>query len=65
MSEQEARKYTSIRNLRKEIREDMKDLQLLNRTAPIDYTNFNFYKRYLSNRIDSHIEQLINKGAKQ
>jgi hypothetical protein len=51
--------------LRKKIREDMKDLQLLNRTAPIDYTNFNFYKRYLSNRIDSHIEQLITKGAKQ
>ena len=65
MSEAEARKYTSIRNLREEIRQDMKDLQLLNRTAPIDYTNFNFYKRYLSNRIDSHIEQLINKGAKQ
>lgn len=65
MSELEARKYTSIRNLREEIRQDMKDLQLLNRTAPIDYTNFNFYKRYLSNRIDSHIEQLINKGAKQ
>jgi len=65
MSELEARKYTSIRNLREDIRQDMKDLQLLNRTAPIDYTNFNFYKRYLSNRIDSHIEQLINKGAKQ
>jgi len=65
MSEIEARKYTSIRNLREEIRQDMKDLQLLHRTAPIDYTKFNFYKRYLSNRIDSHIEQLINKGAKQ
>lgn len=65
MSEIEARKYTSIRKLREKIREDMKDLQLLNRTAPIDYTNFNFYKRYLSNRIDSHIEQLINKGTKQ
>ena len=28
MSEQEARKYTSIRNLREEIREDMKDYDL-------------------------------------
>jgi hypothetical protein len=29
MSEQEARKYTSIRNLREEIRQDMRDYQML------------------------------------
>ena len=62
MSELEARKYTSIRMLREEIREDMQDLQLLQQTVPyIDYMNFHFYNNYLLNRINTNIEKLINK----
>jgi hypothetical protein len=62
MSELEARKYTSIRNLREEIRQDMEDINLLRGTVHyIDDMNFNFYKKYLSNRINTNIELLINK----
>ena len=39
MSELEARKYTSIRNLREEIRQDMRDYQLL----CSDDNNGNYY----------------------
>jgi hypothetical protein len=62
MSELEARKYTSIRNLREEIRRNMEDINLLRGTVHyIDDMNFNFYKKYLLNRINTNIELLINK----
>lgn len=61
MSELEARKYTSMQNLRYEIRQDMEDINLLRQTAHIDARNFNFYNNYLLNRINTNIEQLINK----
>ena len=60
MSELEARKYTSIRNLREEIRQDMEDINLLRQIAHIDARNFNFYNNYLSSKIDTNIERLIN-----
>lgn len=61
MSELEARKYTAMQNLRYEIRQDMQDINLLRQTAHIDARNFNFYNNYLLNRINTNIEQLINK----
>ncbi len=61
MSEQEARKYITTSNLRNEIRQDMEDINLLRQTAHIDARNFNFYNNYLLNRINTNIEQLINK----
>jgi hypothetical protein len=61
MSELEARKHITTRNLREEIRQDMEDINLLRQTAHIDSRNFNFYNNYLLNRINTNIEQLINK----
>ena len=62
MSELEARKYTARQNLRYEIRQDMEDIKLLHKTtAHIDAGNFHFYNNYLSNRINTNIEKLINE----
>lgn len=62
MSELEARKYITTSNLRNEIRQDMENINLLRGTVHyIDDMNFNFYKKYLSNRINTNIELLINK----
>jgi len=49
MSELEARKYTSIRNLREEIRQDMRDYQLL----CSDDNNGDYYFP-LSNELSDH-----------
>lgn len=62
MSEEEARRYISIRMLREEIRQDMEDIKLLHKIkAHIDTRNFHFYNNYLLNRINTNIEKLINK----
>lgn len=48
MSEAEARKYTSIRNLREEIRQDMKDYDLfIENWMPLN----DWFKQYLHNEI--------------
>ena len=50
MSELEARKYTSIRNLREEIRQDMRDYQLL----CSDDNNGNYYFPLLKGLCEHH-----------
>jgi len=50
MSELEARKYTSIRNLREEIRQDMRDYQLL----CSDDNNGNYYFPLLKESCEHH-----------
>ena len=60
MSELEARKYTSIRNLREEIRQDMQDYKLLNIVE--DYfpigSKSNWFFRYLESQINNNLSKL-------
>lgn len=65
MSEIEARKYTSIRNLREEIRQDMKDYKLIRNIGT--YMEFNdlisecgihFYRKYLLEEVNKNIKIL-------
>lgn len=67
MSEQEARKYTSIRNLREEIRQDMEDYKLLMSGSvdpdytyllPVQDTQFNLFREYLDKQIADNIKKL-------
>jgi predicted DNA-binding protein len=68
MSEQEARKYTSIRNLREEIRRDMEDYKLSyssrkelneNREWLIFDSEFDsWFFHYLREQINKNIEEL-------
>lgn len=69
MSEIEARKYTSIRNLREEIRQDMKDLLLLNNPLEVEehpifchyYIGpkaYSFFEDYLIKQIKNNLSKL-------
>jgi hypothetical protein len=67
MSELEARKYTSIRMLREEIRQDMEDYKLLMSGSfdpdytylfPVQGTEFNLFREYLNQQIVNKIAQL-------
>ena len=69
MSELEARKYTSIRNLREEIRQDMRDYQLLHSDdnegtgyfssfSTIKYSTFSWFNNYLEQKINDNLIKL-------
>lgn len=65
MSELEARKYTSIRNLREEIRRNMKDYELARNVGTyvefndlISYREFEFYRKYLLEEVNKNIKIL-------
>jgi hypothetical protein len=66
MSELEARKYTSMRNLREEIRRDMEDYKLLMNGSfdphytylfPVQGIEFNLFREYLFQQIVNKITQ--------
>ena len=66
MSELEARKYTSIRNLREEIRRNMEDYELARNVGTyvefndlISYREFEFYRKYLLEEVNKNIRILI------
>jgi len=74
MSEQEARKYTSIRNLREEIRQDMEDYKLavswspkqaLNSFIFFDFVEMNWFRKYLTKRINKNLLGLKNITEKE
>lgn len=65
MSELEARKYTSIRNLREEIRRNMQDYELARNVGTyvefndlISYREFEFYRKYLLEEVNKNIKIL-------
>lgn len=69
MSEAEARKYTSIRNLREEIRQDMQDLLLLNNPLEVEEhpifchyyigpNDYSFFEDYLIKQIENNLSKL-------
>ncbi|MEY4332986.1 MAG: hypothetical protein RLZZ196_1724 [Bacteroidota bacterium] len=69
MSEIEARKYTSIRNLREEIRQDMKDLLLLNNPLEVEehpifchyyiaHDEYSYFEDYLVDQIHANLSKL-------
>jgi len=60
MSELEAKKYTSIRNLREEIRQDMKDYKLLCSKKEEWFIFNNDYDNWFFN----YLRQQINKNIK-
>lgn len=47
-----------IRNLRKQIRNDVEEYNLFRQTPYISGDKFNFYRNYLLERIDINIEKL-------
>lgn len=66
MSELEAKKYTSIRNLREEIRRNMEDYELARNVGTyvefndlISYREFEFYRKYLLEEVNKNIRILI------
>jgi len=64
MSELEARKYTSIRNLREEIRQDMRDFKLLyseDRTGNYHFSHTGevyWFLFYLGSQINNNLSKL-------
>lgn len=65
MSELEARKYTSICNLREEIRRNMQDYELARNVGTyvefndlISYREFEFYRKYLLEEVNKNIKIL-------
>ncbi len=65
MSELEAKKYTSIRNLREEIRRNMEDYELARNVGTyvefndlISYREFEFYRKYLLEEVNKNIKIL-------
>lgn len=59
MSEQEARKYTSIRNLREKIRQDTKDYKVFfNTPSSDDRDHDEWFMKYLCNEIMQSIREL-------
>ncbi len=65
MSEIEARKYTSVRMLKEEIRQNMKDYELVRNIGT--YMEFNdliseceieFYRKYLLEEVNKNIKRL-------
>lgn len=76
MSEAEARKYTSIRNLREEIRQDMEDYKLVVSYSPKEalkrfiffsneFTEMIFFEKYLVKRINKNLLELKNITEKE
>jgi hypothetical protein len=66
VSELEAKKYTSIRNLREEIRRNMEDYELARNVGTyvefndlISYREFEFYRKYLLEEVNKNIRILI------
>jgi hypothetical protein len=65
VSELEAKKYTSIRNLREEIRRNMEDYELARNVGTyvefndlISYREFEFYRKYLLEEVNKNIKIL-------
>ena len=76
MSEQEARKYTSIRNLREEIRQDMEDYKLTVSWSPKEalksfiffdreFEEIIWFRKYLAKRINKNLLGLKNITEKE
>jgi len=66
VSEIEARKYTSICNLREEIRRNMQDYELARNVGTyvefndlISYREFEFYRKHLLEEVNKNIRILI------